>query len=186
MSIQALVLCEKPSEIYVAARGEQDRVYNMQVRGYTVRRAILWWAKDPPALWKDQVDYHFRTNGNKILQTAEHWARKGSEEDTLSRSSQGYGENGRSITWMHVDLAEALLELREALQRYGATYVPEDIPRRRAVIWSGGRGGFESGRGAGFQFGFQSGRDGGFGTGRGGRNGNGGDGGGRQYRGGRG
>jgi hypothetical protein len=77
MSIQALVLCEKPSEIYVAARGEQDRVYNMQVRGYTVRRAILWWAKDPPALWKDQVDYHFRTNGNKILQTAEHWARKG-------------------------------------------------------------------------------------------------------------
>ncbi|EOA81521.1 uncharacterized protein SETTUDRAFT_78313, partial [Exserohilum turcica Et28A] len=82
ISIQAMILCEDPENNepgYAARYGRRlagPSAYTMSARSLTVVYAIRNWANQPPALWKDIAEAHFKRTANKILQTAERWAKE--------------------------------------------------------------------------------------------------------------
>ncbi|KAH8707154.1 ubiquitin-conjugating enzyme/RWD-like protein [Phaeosphaeriaceae sp. PMI808] len=53
----------------------QATMYNERVRQNTLCTAILPWLENTPALWKDVIDQHFKTNANKILRAAVEWSK---------------------------------------------------------------------------------------------------------------
>jgi hypothetical protein len=76
------------------------------------------------------VAYHFKKNGDKILQTVEQWARV-SRNSVINGSPVGeliYGSYSRQGAVG--DLAVELPKLQKALQRYGPTYAPQKFDRR--------------------------------------------------------
>jgi uncharacterized membrane protein YgcG len=167
ISIQAMIFCENPihnepgmSSLGINAQGQQ---YVKALYPLTARFAILDWATNPPALWRDEAAYHFKKNGDKILRTVEQWTRRSRDAGPSDVAEELlYGPYNRDLA--AVDLAVELPKLQKALQRYGATYVPKIFEPVRAQNnsyggrYSGGRGspyggGGMFGGGYGSQFG---------------------------------
>jgi hypothetical protein len=117
-------------------------------------------------LWKEEVNYHMRKNGDKILKTVEAWARD------EQNGGMDHGRMARQMTTMSThgfhggtdfNLATVLPELQKLLQKYGATHVPERFApaSRQQAPYDGrrpyGRGDMLDGLGgSGFGDGFKS------------------------------
>jgi uncharacterized membrane protein YgcG len=167
ISIQAMIFCENPihNEPGMSSQGinAQGQQYVKALYPLTARFAILDWATNPPALWRDEAAYHFKKNGDKILRTVEQWTRRSRDAGPSDVAEELlYGPYNRDLA--AVDLAVELPKLQKALQRYGATYVPKIFEPVRAQNnsyggrYSGGRGspyggGGMFGGGYGSQFG---------------------------------
>jgi hypothetical protein len=163
-----MIFCENPthnepgmSSLGIDAQGQQ---YVKARYPLTAKFAILDWATNPPALWRDEAAYHSRKNGDKILRTVEQWARESRDAGPSDVAEELlYGPYNRDLA--AVDLAVELPKLQKALQRYGATYVPKKFEPVRAQNNSyggryGGRrgspyggGGMHGGRGGGMGYG---------------------------------
>jgi hypothetical protein len=128
-----------------------SREYVNTLYPLTAEYAMLDWATNPPPLWRNEVAYHFKKNGDTILQTVEQWAKRTRDpvtsgfrypvEGLIHGPYSGHGAGG--------DLAVEVPKLQKALQRYGATYVPQKFEPTSAQqnFYGGGYGG---GRGASY------------------------------------
>lgn len=134
ISIQAMIFCENPVENepgmagMAASTGSSNihQGFNSNIRAMTAKFAILNWANNPPALWSDEVKYHLRNNGNKILQTVETWARDAQGRGSATRDRFPISMmDMHAVMEMRFDVAIVLPELQKALQRYGANYTPQ-------------------------------------------------------------
>jgi hypothetical protein len=163
-----MILCENPihnepgmSSLGIDAQGQQ---YVKALYPLTAKFAILDWATNPPALWRDEAAYHFKKNGDKILRTVGQWAR-GSRDSGPSDVAEELLYSPYNCDLAAFDLAVELPKLEKALQRYGATYVPKKFEAVRAQNnsyggrYGGGRGspygggGVYGGRGGGMGYG---------------------------------
>ena len=79
---------------------------------------------NPPDLWKDVIDYHFKQHGNAILETVQEWIKKEDIAEALRRAEMqerwdyifSGGNNGR------LNMRCMLAELQTRLSGYGATF----------------------------------------------------------------
>ncbi|KAI4950987.1 hypothetical protein J4E86_007496 [Alternaria arbusti] len=160
ISIQAMILCEEPwynepgrEAGYTRSPNGPSSMYNRKIRDHTVRTAILAWLDEPPPLWKDVVDFHFKQQGNTILRTVEEWVKervpetnKSAFERTIEEEMYAYDEAfaetmaARYRVPEASDLGAMLPHLQTALRKYGATFIVEYVapptpkaPKRRMV-----------------------------------------------------
>jgi hypothetical protein len=129
ISIQAMIFCDDPIHNEPGIQAMEQDAYGLEyvnaLYPLTAKYALLDWAMNPPPLWRDEVAYHFKKNGDKILQTVEQWARV-SRNSVINGSPIGellYGSYSRQGAVG--DLAVELPKLQKALERYGATYAPQ-------------------------------------------------------------
>jgi hypothetical protein len=129
VSIQAMILCEKPwynepahGSSYDSESGnDHSAAYNQYIRQHTIHTAILGWLDQPPPLWKDVLGQHFTANADKVLQTAIDWSK--SQVQAPHRSSESAVDDG-----VPSPLAAQLLQrLEKALQKYGASQIVSKI-----------------------------------------------------------
>jgi baculoviral IAP repeat-containing protein 6 len=151
ISIQAMVLCDNPEynepefEMYYGqGNASGPSKFTQAVRSLTIGYGITQWAENPPTLWKEIVENHLRKTGDKILSTAEQWARESHQSSRrphdasllVMRDMRGtYGATG-------VDTTQCLPQLQKALKNYGATHVIQDMEDmiRREQVGSGEAG----------------------------------------------
>lgn len=127
-----MIFCDNPranEPAFTADAGDSpaNRIYNASTRGTTAKYAILKWATHPPALWKDEVEHHLRKNGDKILQTVEQWAKEARNTPSPHDNAFGVRDMLLQNPASQVDIATELPALQKALQKYGATFIPERI-----------------------------------------------------------
>jgi len=168
-----MIFCERPreNEPYIGPPGlgvdGGNRQFNAGIRVLTAKFGVLDWATNPPALWKDEVHYHMKKNGDRILRTVEAWARE-ARSSPVSAYDRSRGMMMPAVSLgLHTDtdLAMVLPELHKVLQKYGATYKPErfePIAKQQLPHGGGrrgpfGRGGMYDGDGGGRGRGFGSG-----------------------------
>jgi hypothetical protein len=128
---------------YRRGAGSPSAAYNQAIRQHTVRVAILDWLTNPLPLplWQGVVDQHFKTNANKILETAVEWAKAKKESGFRGVHGAFSGDEdfdeevfaqlstfGRAGNPQQGDIKSMLPELQTALQKYGATFVVPHIP----------------------------------------------------------
>jgi hypothetical protein len=111
ISLQAMIFCEDPINNIPIQGGLtsdwfENEAFNQDIRGHTVKLALLDWARNPPKLWKDEVKLHFKKNGDAILKMVEQWSQT---------KSRGRYDDG-------IEISEVLPKLQKALETYGATY----------------------------------------------------------------
>ncbi|KAH6878204.1 hypothetical protein BKA58DRAFT_308467 [Alternaria rosae] len=160
ISIQAMILCEEPwynepgrEAGYTRSLNGPSAMYNRKIRDHTARTAILAWLDEPPPLWKDVVDFHFKQQGNTILKTVEEWAKEKMPESNNSASERTIGEElyaydeafaeamaARRPAPEFSDVGSLLPQLQTALRKYGATFRVEYVappappaPKRKAA-----------------------------------------------------
>jgi hypothetical protein len=126
-----MILCDEPeynepgSMKFPGRSASNVSMYTQTVRSLTVGYGITHWAENPPKLWKEIVESHFRKTGDTILKTAEPWARESvAPQHAMARSGWDYG--GR-----HVHITEFLPQLQKTLKAYGATHVIQGIEDMR-------------------------------------------------------
>ncbi|CAO2657333.1 Nn.00g034590.m01.CDS01 [Neocucurbitaria sp. VM-36] len=148
ISLQAMIFCEEPwynepgREIAYHRSSEHDPAtrYNQKIREHTVRHAMLTWLDDSPQLWQAVVDFHFKQNANKILQTVEEWAKQKVPNQPRRYNYAGYDDQevedfmptlsgSRPLAADRGDLSSMLSQLQTALQKHGATYVIQHTPQ---------------------------------------------------------
>jgi ubiquitin-protein ligase len=156
ISIQAMILCEEPwynepgrEAGYTRSTTGPSAIYNRKIREYTVRAAILAWLNEPPPLWDDVVDYHFKQQGNTILKIVEEWAKNADEAKKTSTGramplaeyydyddafADAMAARGRALN--SSDMGTMLSTLQNGLKRYGATFKVEYVappPEKRTA-----------------------------------------------------
>jgi hypothetical protein len=77
--IQAMIFCDNPQSNEPGHSSTLQPFspnidFNQSIRSIVVNEGLLAWAQNPPKLWRDVADLHFKKNGDKILQTVEQWA----------------------------------------------------------------------------------------------------------------
>lgn len=78
-----------------------SQAYNITIRGYTMRHAMLDWltgqAAGASSVWADVVEKHFRTNRRRVLATMNRWttenASLGRHKDAVVTALGAYSEN---------------------------------------------------------------------------------------------
>ena len=84
-SIQAMILNKNPMENepgyenHSTQNKSANQDYNFQCQALTIRYAVLDWLQRPEMRngpWKDVVTNYFRLRGDKILATAQKWAKQ--------------------------------------------------------------------------------------------------------------
>lgn len=142
VSIQAMVFCEQPwfnepgreSSYRRGQTCSPSDTFNRRLRELTVRLAMIDWLEEPPTMWADIVDQHFRMNANQILWTVIKWSKSTprTRAATAGRRRLSYPhliqhqlcapepENGYSMM---------LPKLHELLQKYGATVTLPKFPK---------------------------------------------------------
>ncbi|KAI4956005.1 hypothetical protein J4E91_000215 [Alternaria rosae] len=160
ISIQAMILCEEPwynepgrEAGYTRSLNGPSAMYNRKIRDHTARTAILAWLDEPPPLWKDVVDFHFKQQGNTILKTVEEWAKEKMPESNNLASERTVGEElyaydeafaeamaARRPAPEFSDVGSLLPQLQTALRKHGATFIVEYVappappaPKRKAA-----------------------------------------------------
>lgn len=135
ISIQAMVLCEDPENNEPGYRAQfggriatGPSTFTISTCSLTVVYAIKNWATNPPALWKHIAEGHFKKSANKILQTAERWAKESRhpsrrEQDASTMLIGGLTGNASRI----LDIIKFIPELQMALRKYGGTYVIQGV-----------------------------------------------------------
>lgn len=149
ISIQGLILCEEPwynepgrEASYRKGTDGPSKSYNQVLQQDTIRTAILGWTDQTPSIWKDVVDYHFQSNSNKILQSAEKWLQA---KSLLASGGHGLGGFGMFPAEMPPGIppmahlghsvrhkeepGDLLARLQNAMKKYGATHVTKVLPK---------------------------------------------------------
>ncbi len=144
LSLQAMIFCEEPwynepgreSSYRKGSSGSPSIAYNKDIRQHTVDHAILSWIDQSPPLWKEVVDYHFKTNANTILQRVEEWAQN---ESVIQKNRQerpesltlGWADMGITmpVSMQKTDMSSRFPRLQAALQKYNATYTIKNVPQ---------------------------------------------------------
>ncbi|KAF1365799.1 hypothetical protein EJ07DRAFT_58385, partial [Lizonia empirigonia] len=134
VSLQAMVFCEQPwynepgrERSYGSSfSGSAAERYNRRVRELTVRFAMIDWLGEPPVIWADVVEQHFRAHADKILERVIEWskstpkARGGDLAGTKPSGVSSFLENFRGRP--EAGYGTTLPKLHQLLQSYGATF----------------------------------------------------------------
>jgi baculoviral IAP repeat-containing protein 6 len=128
ISIQAMIFCDDPVQNqpgFVDMHRGRENVggpsdYTKNIRSLTIKYGALFWTQSPPLLWKEIVENHLRKVGDKVLQTAERWARESRQPSrrAYDSSSMLMHGSGGSVA----NIVPFLPHLQKRLKQYGATY----------------------------------------------------------------